>query len=159
MTLISLEFVTAACTVYQKYPTPGSISKRPFWHDHCSRPFQVKNASTRFVGDISFYLLRTSFLKFLLCILLLYASLIVLYAVVYSLDPKSLRCMLLDDPEPCTFTHALDFSARTMSGLGYTSILPNDLLANIMLVVEFWNSVLLAAMAGGGLINRGPKMS
>ncbi|CAE6971660.1 unnamed protein product [Symbiodinium sp. CCMP2592] len=112
----------------------------------------VKGSKTQVIGDCAFFLLRTSWTKFLCCLVMAYLILILGFAGIYLAEADGMICLIKD--EPCDFWDALNLSVHSMSTIGFGSIVPQSALAHSAVAVEFWIAVLMGAGAGGLLFSR-----
>ncbi|CAK9024484.1 Inward rectifier potassium channel Kirbac3.1 [Durusdinium trenchii] len=113
----------------------------------------VKGSRTQVIGDCAFFLLRTTWSKFMFCLLSTYLSVIFIFGMLFFyVQEDGILCLVKD--EPCTFWDGLNLSTHCMSTIGFGTVVPNTAFTNALVIAEFWIAVLMGATAGGLLFSR-----
>lgn len=100
-------------------------------------------------SDLYHWLLALSWQKFLLLTTVFYLSINILFACAYLTARNGIA-----NTEPGSFKDAFFFSIQTLSTVGYGSMYPETLYAQILVTLEVWTGLLLVAILTGLMFAR-----
>jgi len=95
------------------------------------------------LSDLYHFLLTESWPTLLAGIVLIFAAMNAIFAVIYMLDRG------IENARPGSFGDAFFFSVQTMATIGYGKMSPESLLANIMVAIEALTGLVGLAMVTG----------
>lgn len=98
----------------------------------------------RRLGDLYHYLLVTSWPRFMLAVLVLYALVNAIFALAYLACGDG-----LENARPGNFWDAYFFSVQTLATIGYGKMAPQGLAANVVVTLEALSGMLGFALATG----------
>ncbi|HAC65987.1 MAG TPA: ATP-sensitive inward rectifier potassium channel 10 [Cyanothece sp. UBA12306] len=100
-------------------------------------------------SDLYHWLLSLSWSKFLILISLFYLAINILFACAYLTAGEGIA-----NAQPGSFKDAFFFSIQTLSTVGYGSMHPNSLYAQLLVTIEVWIGLLLVAILTGLMFAR-----
>ncbi len=113
------------------------------------KPLQQVDLLHPAISDLYHWLLSLSWQKFLLLITVFYLVINLIFAVAYLTAGEGIA-----NAKPGSFKDAFFFSIQTLSTVGYGSLYPETLYAQILVTIEVWIGLLLVAILTGLMFAR-----